>query len=396
MMKPQEISIQDARRLAVSSQGYSEHSRGKGAQNGLLAVIEKAGYIQIDTISVVQRAHHHALWNRERGYREELLDELQARDRTIFEYWGHAASYLPMADYRYYLPLSRRFVDPNNKWFAVRLAHCRDHLEPVLRLIRQEGPKGARDFETPRGHQNGWWEWKPAKAALEVLFWRGELMISHRSGFQKVFDLPERVLPSWVDTSWPTESELVHFVARRALRAHGLVTPDDLTRFLFGGEKAAMQRALDELTESGEAVLVRVVNGSSSHAAFADAQALEGLNEPLTGPDRVFILSPFDNLVINRRRLSRIFAYDYTIECYVPAAKRKFGYFALPILYGSELVGRMDAKADRREKKLVVLKLGFESGFSVNKAFLNRFRKSLVTFARFNGCEEVEGEKKWT
>jgi uncharacterized protein YcaQ len=325
-----------------------------------------------------------------RDYREERLDELQVRDRTIFEYWGHAASYLPMADYRYYLPLSRRFVDPENKWFAHRLDLCRDFLEPVKRVILEEGPKSARDFENPPGHQGGWWEWKPAKAALEVLFWRGELMISQRRGFQKVFDLPDRVLPSWVDTTWPSEVELARFVALRGLRAQGLVTADDLSRFLFGGEKAVLQRSLHELVEEGLAQAVRVVDGSSRHTAYADHQALNTLTEPDKRPARVFILSPFDNLVINRRRLKRIFAYDYTIECYVPAAKRKFGYFALPILYGSDLVGRLDAKAERKRRTLVVHRLGLEAGFGVDDCFRRSFQGELAAFARFNGCEEVE------
>lgn len=383
-----DLDTVQARRLAVISQGFGTRTDPVRLKSAIVALIERAAYIQIDTISVLKRAHHHSLWNRERAYREALLDELQQHDRLIFEYWGHAASYLPMADYRFYLPLMSRFVDTAQRWFAERLALSRDHLQPVLAAIRAEGPKSARDFESRPARPGGWWEWKPAKAALEVLFWRGELMVSHRCGFQKVYDLPERVLPDWVDTRRPTRRELNRFLVRRALKAHGLVTADDAARFLFGGDRKELRSSLEELVEEGAAMRCRLRSSQGNEPVFVDRLALDRLNAPQVGTGSVVILSPFDNLVINRDRLRRLFAFDYTVECYVPAAKRRFGYFALPILYGCDLVGRIDLKADRPGRRLIVNALHFEDGFEQNEAFCDAFTASLRDFAAFNDCDE--------
>jgi len=294
-----------------------------------------------------------------------------------------------MADYRFYLPLMRRFVDPANKWFAARLERSRKWLAPVMEIIRREGARSSRDFDSLGGRAGGWWDWKPAKAALEVLFWRGELMVSRREGFEKVYDLPERVIPDWVDTRFPGDAELNRFLARRAVRAHGLITVNDTARFLFGGEKDGLRLAMDELVEAGEALRCRFGPEGPGADLYADPDLLESLNGRKRRDRRVFLLSPFDNLLINRSRLRRLFDFEYTIECYVPEAKRRYGYFTLPILYGCTFIGRIDTQADRKNRRLIVRSLHFEEGFEKSEAFEHAFQESLREFAVFNGCDEV-------
>src|SRR3954447_1140087 len=180
------------RRIALDAQGLlraAPFGRGVDATHRAL---EQIGYVQIDTISIVERAHHHTLWNRVPNYRPSHLDKLVS-ERRAFEYWFHAAAYLPMRDYRFALPRMHALKNGERHWFANRDLKL---MKAILDRVRAEGPMMARDFETPKGRAQGWWNWKPAKRALEQLYMQGDLMISGREGFQKIYDLPERVLPS--------------------------------------------------------------------------------------------------------------------------------------------------------------------------------------------------------
>ena len=360
-----------------------------------MQTIDQLGYVQIDTIAAVNRAHHHTLWTRHRDYSEEQLHDLQARDRLIFEYWGHAMSYLPMSDYRFFLPRMRNFREPSHAWISDRLQGCAHLLEPILERIRQEGPLSAKNFSASKDEKRGtWWDWKPAKFALEYLFWRGDLMISERRHFQKVYDLTERVLPTGVDCTMPGNEDVGRFLVRRAFRAFGVLRRKDIQGFMqpAGGRDSDWQaadtrvidQALAELIESREAVRVSL-EGQDSVEWYALSGSLEN-QDSQHGTDRVFVLSPFDNLVIRRDWLSKLFGFDYTLECYVPAKKRQYGYFVCPILWRGALVGRLDPKAHRQAKTLVVRKLALEPGFQVGEEFLAQLKDTLTAFARFNGC----------
>ena len=207
------------RRIALNQQGLlkaDSFGRGKAAT---LRAIEHLGYVQIDTISVVERAHHHVLWSRVSNYQPKFLDQL-VKERKVFEYWFHAASWLPMRDYRFALPRMNR-QNGERGWFE----NCDKKLVAhILQRVREEGPLRARDFEDTRKGKKQWWDWKPAKQALEQLFMQGELMVSARQGFQKVYDLPQRVLPDWVDTRLPTLDEYAGYLINTTLRAHGFAT----------------------------------------------------------------------------------------------------------------------------------------------------------------------------
>lgn len=324
------ISQKTARRMALHAQLLDGRIKIKKGKEGVAQAIEHLGYVQIDTIAVIERAHHHTLWTRVPGYAPKLLHELQAIDRSIFEYWGHAASYLPMKDYRFYIPMMRSFHDPKGSWYKGWGEKYGSYIDPVLKRICDEGPMAARDFENPFEKTRGtWWDWKPVKAALEMLFWRGELMISERNGFERVYDLTERVLPAGMDLRIPAADELGRFIVRRALTALGVVSEKDIREYIRIGDKELISAVLRQMLNSAE--IVRLSIEGHSGTFYALPKVLEEVSSFRARPPRVRLLSPFDNLVISRSRLKQRFDFDYTLECYTPKHKRNHGYFVLPI-----------------------------------------------------------------
>ena len=388
-MSLQSISPELARRLVLNAQLLDGNSGLPAGKQGVVQTIGQLGYVQIDTLSVVERAHHHTLWTRNQEYQPFMLDELQAQDKLIFEYWGHAASYLPMADYRFYLPKMRAFEDPGNGWHH-RLREKYQHFTPpVLERIRREGVLSSKDFERPPGsRQGGWWDWKPAKTALELLFWQGKLMVAGRRGFQRIYDLTERVLPAWVDTRFPREDELGAFFVRRSLQAMGIAQQRDMQLHLDGVDQIIFSQALADLLEAGEIIPLTIGDGDKK-PYYALKTVIEQTNKLRETHPLVFILSPFDNLIIQRGRTRRLFGFEYSIECYLPVQKRTHGYFVLPILWGGRFVARMDAKADRKNKTLLVHSLTLEPGLKDVDAFLNLFSHKVADFAHFNQCEII-------
>lgn len=402
-MKPESISLETARRLMLHAQLLDGRADLPAGKEGAARAVETLGYVQIDTISVIRRSHHHTLWTRRPDYSEEMLHDLQARDRRVFEYWGHAMCYMPMSDYRYALPRMRNFERPRSQWARYSLERCGGMLQPVLDRIRAEGPLSSKDFAPPPGTKRGtWWDWKPAKFALELLFWKGDLMITERRNFQKYYDLTERVLPGHIDTGFPGKDEIGMFLVRRALSAFGTAKEKEIRKFMQPGaerdsdvraaDRKTLYRALAALEESGEVVRVRIDNGGEEEN-FALREVLEKAASLDEAPTEVFFLSPFDNLMILRERVKRLFDYDYSLECYVPAAKRKFGYFALAILWKDGLVGRIDPKADSSEKTLLIRNMAFEEGFRITDNFLSALAGKLADLARFNDCRRVKIER---
>ena len=232
------ISQKTARRLVLHAELLDGRPPLAKGTAGVAQTVGHLGYVQIDTISVIERAHHHTLWARVPGYKPEHLHRALAVERSVFEYWGHAASYLPMTDYRFYLPMMSGFYDPKNAWYRGWGERYGAYLEPVLRRIREEGPLAARDFENLAARGQGpWWDWKPAKAALEMLFWRGELMVRERRGFERVYDLTERVLPAGTDTRLPGPGELGRFIVSRALTALGVASEKEIREYIRIGDK---------------------------------------------------------------------------------------------------------------------------------------------------------------
>jgi uncharacterized protein YcaQ len=367
------------RRIALNQQGLLKaefFGRGKRAT---LRAIEQLGYVQIDTISVVERAHHHVLWSRVPNYRPKFLDQL-VKQRLVFEYWFHAAAWLPMTDYRFALPRMAT-INGERNWFE---ASDRKLTDSILRRIETEGPLRARDFADTREVNNGWWDWKPAKQALEQLFMRGELMVSGREGFQKVYDLSERVLPDWVDRSMPGLDDYASHLIDTTLRAHGFASLVSMTYLRKG--KQLRDAVKQQLLQRLETNLLTTVDLGDNNPLYIDPELLES-RAPRSSA-QVRILSPFDNAVIQRQRGREIFAFDYQIECYVPAPLRQFGYFCLPIMYRDRLVGRIDCKAHRNDNLLEIRSLYIEH--KVGADFIELLFQALRSFAAFNNCTRLQ------
>ena len=379
MSEPVEITITDARKLALLSQQVptSGFSRGR---RGVYEAIAHLGYVQIDTISVVQRAHHLTLWNRVRHYRPRYLDDL-IRNRSIVEYWSHAAAYLPMQDFRFTLPRMKAISTGQRHWYQKNPKLMKE----ILARVRIEGPMQAKDFESHNGGLTGMWEWGPVKQSIEYLFMEGKLLVTRRERFQKVFDLAERVIPDAIDTSKPSKSEYAHYLIDRHLRAHGF---GRLTEFgyLRKDMAAALKSALEEKLESGGVMPLRIK--PSKELFYTQVHFGDTLAKRLSR-NRVKFLSPFDNLIIQRKRVQYLFDYDYQLECYLPSNKRQHGYFCLPILWRGRLVGRMDAKADRKNRTLIIHMMDVEADISNLGEFGDPLCRELKRFAEFNGCDAI-------
>lgn len=372
------LSLEHAQKLVLLSQRLPPGKPVGAPVAATLAAIEHLGYVQIDTISAVQRAHHHTLWNRNPHYDAAHLDQLVA-DKQVFEYWSHAAAYLPMRDYRFSLPRKHAIASGAQRhWYAPDAPL----MQAVLKRITDEGPLMAKDFEHS-GRKLGEWQTKPAKRALEYLFMMGELMLPRRVSFQKVYDLTERVLPAGIDTRLPTPEEHARFMITRYLHANGVGQAAEIC-YLQKNIKPHVTAALKDMVSSGEVVPVRV----GKHTYYALPASLALLNKPLRR-NRLSILSPFDNLLIQRKRMQALFDFDYLLECYVPAAKRQHGYFSLPILWGGALVARMDCKAERRAAVLHIHHLVLEPRLSKADEFTAALSEALSEFMVFNGCRTV-------
>lgn len=366
------------RRIALQEQGLlQKESFGRG-KPAVLRAIKKIGYVQIDTISVVERAHHHVLWSRVPNYRPEFLTQLVA-ERKVFEYWFHAAAWLPMDAYRFALPRMAE-MNGDRSWFPQQDTAL---LKSILNRIEVEGPLRARDFEHQRRGANGWWDWKPAKQALEQLFMQGELMVSARDGFQKVYDLPERVLPADVETRMPDRHEYASYLIDTTLRAHGFAS---LTSMSYLRKGKALRESIREQLEARVSAGELTSIDFCGQRLFIDNEKLE--TRAPRSRSAVYILSPFDNSLIQRQRAQYLFNFDFQIECYVPEHKRQFGYFCLPLLYRDQFVGRIDCKAHRPQKRLQIKSMHLER--KVDDDFEPAFDAALHAFMVFNNCEVVD------
>ncbi|MDV7706821.1 winged helix-turn-helix domain-containing protein [Acinetobacter pittii] len=368
------------KQLTLFNQGLGKTSRFAKGMDGTLQAIEHLGYVQIDTISVVERAHHHILWNRVPDYELSHLNSLVG-ERQIFEYWYHAASYLPMKDYRYALPSMMSVRNGESRYFNRGDQHL---MNEILARVRAEGKIRLRDIDKNNKKSLGnWWNTGPGRRAFEQLYMQGDLMICERNGMEKVFDLTERCLPENIDLSMPTLYEYAQYLFNNTLRAHGAFTWKQLVHLKKNDLKEVMRIVLKEQVDAGVVSAVKLADGQT---LYVNVAAIEQKVETDFG---LKILSPFDNSLIHRDRLASLFEFDYRIECYVPVAKRVYGYFCLPILYQDELVGRVDCKAHRSIKELEVISLHLEKTVKNKELFFFELEQELKRFAAFNQCSTI-------
>jgi uncharacterized protein YcaQ len=394
MVSALKVSVDTVRRLQLEKQGIGEPPK-KTTKKRVEETVGQLGCVQIDTINVVERAHYFTLWTRLGQYKKADLHTLAYEDRYIFEGWGHAMCYMPMKDWRYLIAANRERA--KNKiihtgWFS-RVEP--EIVDSVLDRVRKEGPLGSTDFEGKKP-SSGWWGWKPAKRALEALFSSGDLMVARRDGFQRIYDLTERVLPSWLDISEPTEEQRNRFFATRTLGYLGATKPADIKSYYhswcvkLGLTTKQIQGLLDGLAEEGAVVKLSVEGLRTPHYCLAEDAPRLGELERDWGYGGVRLVNYFDSLLWNADRLEALFGFERVLEVYLKPHQRKYGYFTTPILYGDRLVGRLDPKLERKEKKLIIRGLWYEDSFKKDEVIENELQKTLDDFSRFNGAEKIE------
>ena len=373
------LSKAQARKVIINAAGLSGKSAFGTGIEAVYRVINKLGFVQLDTNYVVERAHHHVMAARIPNYESNWLEEL-CEDARVFEYFASDAGYIPMEDFRFTLPVKKTFERKSKVLSKVELSM----MKQIMDQVERDGPVMVGDFENDREEaSSGWWDWRPAKLALERLYLEGKLMIRRTKTFQKVYDLPLNVIPADVDQSMPSDQEYAAYVILRTLGALGIAGLKEMKWRARRVDGNLIKPALDSLLQSGVVKPLGIAGIKESQYVLAN------LDLDLKISDEVFILSPFDILNVFRHRLKNYFDFDYQIECFVPAAKRIYGYFSLPILAGDTFIARMDAKADRKQGLLIIHNLHFES-VSIFELTLSKLIESLKAFVLFNNCRDIE------
>ncbi|MBR0757076.1 YcaQ family DNA glycosylase [Bradyrhizobium jicamae] len=381
---PVPVSTAQARHIWLRAQRLDTVAPfGEGAR-AVADAVGHLGYVQIDTINVIERCHHHILFTRIPNYRRADLRQAQSADKSVFEYWTHALSYVPAKDFRFFRPLMREHQREGHRWYAsVTPADTRK----VMRLIKA-GPLTIRDIEddvlTEKEHL--WQSRKPSKRALQLGFYTGVLTVSERNGMLKTYELMTRHF-GWDKPPKPaTSAETTTYLLDRALRSQGIVSLDSICH-LDAPSKKPIRRLIDARVRRKELVPV-ALDGAGKQEHWARPEVLEEQGEG--DPNLVHILSPFDPLVIQRKRTELFFGYSHLFEAYVPRAKRKLGYFALPVLVGDDIVAAVDLKTDRQNKKLLMQKwswVGNGKKTAARKELKRRIEDELDRFERFQLAE---------
>jgi uncharacterized protein YcaQ len=379
------FSIETARAMLLAAQGLNSAPK-RTTKDDVREIIRKMGVLQIDSISVVARSPYLVLWSRLGSYEPRWLDELLA-EGALFEYWSHAACFIPIEDYGLYRRLMIEGGDKTRSW--MRAHH--EEIQHVMEHISENGPVRSAEFARTDGRAGGWWEWKPEKWALEHLFAAGELMISRRENFHRVYDLRERVLANalsdWEDALAPTEQEVRRALALKAVRALGVA----LARWVpdyFRTPKKGVAALLEELAEEGSLLRAKIED-EPAYVHPGNAELAEKILSGGLRPSVTTLLSPFDPVVWDRARALELFGFEYKIEVYTPAARRRYGYYSLPILHGGALVGRLDAKAHRKQGTFEVKAIHLEPDAVVNNDLVSGLAGALRSCAGWHGTPEV-------
>ncbi len=387
------LSKKAVRHLLLNAQGLTEVPRTPATQEDAMAAIRRMGLLQIDTISVVARSPYLVLWSRLGGYPQVWVEELLA-EGSLFEYWAHALCFLPKEDFPLYRLRMREYTE--GRFQSHTSLEEKEVIGRVLQRIEAQGAIRSREFEGQEGQKGGWWNWKPEKVALERLFFAGVLMIARRESFQRVYDLRERVLPDWDDTQTVEAEEGTRQMVRKAVAAMGVATqkwmilyfPDYLRS---KSAKGALTATLKKMVAEGELIPTEIEGVKETAYLLAEQKHLaEQAEEGSLCSTVTTLLSPFDPVVSDRDRALALFDFFYRIEVYTPSHKRKYGYFTLPILHKGELVGRLDAKAHRKEGRMEIRTLHLEPKTSPNEGLAEALAQTLRNFALWHETPILE------
>jgi len=373
---PVRLSNAEARRVWLHAQRLDAVEPFGSGPAATPAAVAHLGYVQIDTIHVIERSHHHILFTRIPSYRRAHLHQAQSLDKNVVEYWTHALSYLPAEAFRFYVRHMRRDWE-RRVWFGD--VSARD-IRRVVSLIRRGGPITIRDIDNDALEERAhlWASRKPTKRVLEAAFYKGLVTVSRRTGMVKTYELLTRHFGWKRLPRAASEREILEYLLERALRAQGIVSLDSIC-YLDAGRKPAMRRLVERRVRRGELVPVQVI-GAERLQHWIRADALD--TEPGPAEEPVHILSPFDPLVIQRKRFRLFFDYDYRFEAYVPKDKRVFGYFVCPVLVGDRIVAGLDLKTDRERQRLLVQRWNWV-GARGSRADRARVETALHEFERF-------------
>jgi uncharacterized protein YcaQ len=392
--------LKSARALALATQNLHESTgqdSGQVDQEVIYKIVTGLGCLQIDTIQIIERSQYLVLWSRLGNYHKSDLDRLiyEPNKRRLFEGLQHAACLIPVEDYRYQLPRMHSVQQKHlelDHWLAKpeNQALCRS----VYERIREEGPLRARDFEYNGPKRSGWWDWKPAKNALEYLTAWGDLMITDRINFQRVYDLRERVLPQWVEIEVPTIEERDRYWLEQGVKALGICQLMQAAAYSY---RKRVRSIFQDLVEEGVFVEVKVHISDGSIAPFiVHKDNLEMLEKAAAGEiltRRTTFLSPFDNLFWARGRDEQLWNFRNLLEAYKPASTREWGYFNMPVLHHDRLIGRIDPKLDRKHARLIVRGFYLEPGVELEQELILGLALAFRSFMDFHQAKELVFER---
>jgi uncharacterized protein YcaQ len=387
------------RTVALHTQGLGKAEGSPPTRDIIYRTIDQVGCVQIDTLHKVRRSQYLVLWSRLGNFDPDEFDTLtSAADRRLFEGWQHAASIIPLSEYRYQLPHQHNLREHPTNWYIRWLNETvqKEFVPQVLERVRCEGALKVSNFESHR-HQGGtWWNWRPAKVALEFLYAYGELMIADRIKFQRVYDLTERVLPQWADTTEPTVEERDRFWVERGAKALGICLPRHTGDYTW--MKVSRSRPIvEKLVKDGILIPIsgELANGKSTELIIHrdNLSLLEQAADGALKAERTTFLSPFDNLWWANRRYEQLWGFHQSLEAYLPASKRVYGYFYMPILHKDRLVGRFDPKLERRTGTLRLKALYLEPDIKPNEELVKDTAASLRNFMAFHTAKELVTER---
>lgn len=383
--EPLQITNREARRLWLDAQGLGATPTGKLDLDGM---IQKLGFVQLDTIQVVSRAHHHILWSRNQNYRERMLNKHLASHRLVFEHFTHDASVIPMAFYPMWQRQFRRLEEKVRRWEWHRGMLDADGRNAIKDRIREEGPLCTKAFDTKVQGEKRMWARPPHKLALDYMWYAGELSTSHRENFTKFYDLSERVIPDELRAHVPSDENQIDWLCRNALDRMAFGSEGDIQRFWDAVTNAEAKTWAAQ--NEADLVPVEIICADKSVVCVLAPPDIEQRLSDVQAPtSRLRILNPFDPVIRDRNRLKRLFGFDYTVEMFVPAAKRQWGYYVYPLLEGDRFVGRIEIKADRKARRLNVLRIWNEPKVRWTAARAEKLEAELARMARFVGLQHV-------